>query len=213
MCRRYPGGPARPGVPVPRAGLTAQAVVEEAERMVDEFGLEGLTLVALADRLGVRQPSLYKHIGGVPALRRAIGMRAAGEVTAALSRAAVGRSRGDAVMAMADAHREWARAHPSRYQLAQLSPAPGDTEHEQAVTDYVQVLGAVLAGFGLAGTDAIDAIRGIRSTLHGFVSLETAGGFAMPFDVDRSYQRLIAALVHALERWNAPPGTSTSARS
>jgi AcrR family transcriptional regulator len=174
-------------------------VVEEAERMVDESGLDALTLAGLAERLGVKQPSLYKHIDGVPALRRTIALRAATEVTEALRRAAVGRSRGDAVRAIADAHRKWALAHPRRYQLAQLSPPPEDTEHVRVVLDYVQILGAVMAGFGLTDADAIDAIRGIRSAVHGFVSLEVAGGFAMPYDVDRSFHRLITILIDGFD--------------
>ena len=55
----WPGGMA-----VPRAGLTEARVVDEAERIADEVGLARLTLAAIADRLGVRQPSLYKHIDG-----------------------------------------------------------------------------------------------------------------------------------------------------
>src|SRR5689334_6717091 len=112
--------------------------------MVDELGLEGLTLAALAERLGVRQPSLYKHIGGVADLRRALGTRAGAEVAAVLSRAAVGRSRGDAIRAMADAHRAWALAHPARYPLTQVSPRPQDTEAKQVEAQYLQVLLAVL---------------------------------------------------------------------
>jgi AcrR family transcriptional regulator len=180
-------------------------VVEEAERVVDEVGLDGLTLAGLAERLGVRQPSLYKHIDGVAALHRAIALRAGTEATEVLSRAAVGRSRGDAVMAMADALRTWARAHPFRYPLTQLSPVPGDVEYEKAGDAYLRVLGAVLSGFGITGEDAIDAIRAIRSVLHGFISLETSGGFAMPYDVDRSFHRLVEALVNALEHWSSGP--------
>ncbi|HJY03666.1 MAG TPA: TetR family transcriptional regulator, partial [Streptosporangiaceae bacterium] len=50
---------------MPRAGLTEARVVDEAEQMADEVGLSGLTLAALADRLGVRYPSLYKHVDGM----------------------------------------------------------------------------------------------------------------------------------------------------
>jgi AcrR family transcriptional regulator len=181
------------------------AVVEEAERIVDELGLDGLTLAGLAERLGVRQPSLYKHIDGVAGLRRAIAMRAGREVIEALSRAAVGRSRGDALTSIAHAYRQWALAHPHRYPLSQVSPPPGDTEYEELEADYLHLLMAVLTGFDLADADAIDAIRAIRSVVHGFVSLETSGGFGLPYDVDRSYRRLVAGLVHALESWGTLP--------
>lgn len=193
---------------MPRAGLTAQAVVEEAERMVDDLGTEGLTLAALAERLGVRQPSLYKHIEGVAALRRAIAIRAVSEMTETLGRAAIGRSRGDAIMAMAGAYRDWARAHPGRYQASQAAPVPGDADWEKVGAEFVQMLADVLSGFGLAGEDAIDAIRGLRSALHGFVSLEAAGAFLMPLDIDRSFRRLVEALVAALDHWSAHPNVS-----
>ena len=106
---------------------------------------------------------------------------------------------------MADAHRAWALAHPSRYPLSQVAPAPGDAEAKQVEKDYLGVLFSVLSGFEIDGADAIDAIRGFRSVLHGFVILETSEGFALPFDKDRSYRRLVAALVNALEHWGTEP--------
>jgi AcrR family transcriptional regulator len=188
---------------VPRAGLTPRTVVEEAERLADEIGLDNLTLARLAERLGVRQPSLYKHIDGVADLRRAMAVRAGNDLVTTLRRAAVGRARGDALMAMAVANREWAQAHPNRYQLSYLTPTPGDVEHEQVAADYLEVLTDVMSGFGLTGTDAIDAIRGVRSALHGFIDLEAKGGFAMPYDIDRSFRRLITAMIAGLENWSA----------
>ena len=69
---------------MPRAGLTQTRVVEEGERIADEVGWSNLTIAALADRLGVRQPSLYKHIAGLDGLRRGIAMRAKGELAGVL---------------------------------------------------------------------------------------------------------------------------------
>jgi hypothetical protein len=82
---------------------------------------------------------------------------------------------------------------------------PGDAEHEQVAADFLQMYTDVLSGFGLAGADAIDAIRGLRSALHGFVSLEADGMFAMPYDIDRSFRRLVGALIDALGHWSAKP--------
>ena len=59
-----------------RAGLSEAVVIEEAERLIDEVGLARLTLAELAARLGVRQPSLYKHIEGFDGLVRSISVRA-----------------------------------------------------------------------------------------------------------------------------------------
>lgn len=187
---------------MPRAGVTVARVVEEGERIADEVGLTNLTLAAVAERLGVRQPSLYKHIDGVDALRRSIALRAKDELAGVLGHAAVGRARGDAIASMAHAYREWARDHPGRYAAVQRAPARGDHDDEIASASVVRVASDVMAGYTLHDDDAIDAIRALRAALHGFVTLEAAGGFGLPVDIDRSFDRLVAGLARAFARWS-----------
>jgi AcrR family transcriptional regulator len=188
---------------MPRAGLTETRVVEEGERMADELGLSSLTLAALAERLGVRQPSLYKHIAGADGLRRSLTIRAKQELAGVLGRAAVGRSRHAAIVSLSYAYRAWAREHPGRYAAAQRAPAPGDIDDEIASTNVVRVASDVMAGYELRGDDAIDAIRALRAALHGFVTLEAEGGFGMPVDIDRSFDRMVTGLTTAFARWSA----------
>jgi AcrR family transcriptional regulator len=188
---------------MPRAGLTPQRVVEEAGAVADATGLDRLTLAAVADRFGVAIPSLYKHVRGLDGLRRDLAVLAVRELTAALSRATVGRAGRDALQAMAGAYRAYAIAHPGRYAASVRAPAPGDTEHLAAADDALGVFFAVLAGYGITGPDAIDAIRGLRAAMHGFVALEAAGGFGLPRSVDASYQRLVDAFDTALTGWSA----------
>jgi AcrR family transcriptional regulator len=196
---------------VPRAGLNTDRVVAEAMELADEVGLDQLTLAALAVRLGVRQPSLYKHVASLDALRRLISMRGKTEVAEVLSQAAVGRARDDALVAMAHAWRAWARDHPGRYQAAERGAAPGDAEHDAVSRRTIAVVAAVVEGYGLDGDDAIDAIRAYRSALHGFFSLEGNGGFAFPQSVDRSFDRLVRALVLALSSWSSTPALGSEA--
>ena len=186
---------------MPRAGLTAQRVVEEAGAVADATGLDRLTLAAVADRFGVAIPSLYKHVHGLDGLRRDLAVLAVRELTAALSRAAVGRAGRDALHAMADAYRAYAIAHPGRYAASVRAPAPDDTEHLAAADDALDVFFSVLAGYGIRGDDAIDAIRGLRAAMHGFVTLEAGGGFGLPQSVDVSYHRLVDVLDTALKAW------------
>jgi AcrR family transcriptional regulator len=187
---------------VPRAGLTETRVIEEAERIIDEVGLSSLTLAALAQRLKVRQPSLYKHISGMDGVQRSIALRAKRELAAVLGRAAVGRARGDAIVSMSHAYRAWALRHPGRYATTQRAPIAGDVDDEQASAAVVQVAFDVMAGYELRDDDAVDAIRALRSALHGFVTLEAGSGFGMPVDVDRSFDRLVAGLATAFARWS-----------
>jgi AcrR family transcriptional regulator len=190
---------------MPRAGLSELLVIEEAERLIDEVGLARLTLAELAARLGVRQPSLYKHIRGTEGLVRSIAIRAKDELAYVLARAAVGRERVDAIRSISDAYRAWALQHPGRYATVQNAPKPGDTEDEAASFSVLEVVTDILAGYNLADDDAIDAARALRSALHGFVTLESSGGFGLPVDIDRSFQRLVHGLDTAFSSWTDTP--------
>lgn len=193
---------------MPRAGLTTTRVVEEAEAVADEVGLPSLTLAAVASRLGVRLPSLYKHIDGMDALQRQLSIRAKTELGDAMARSAMGLSGREALQALGQCLRTWALAHPGRYAATVAAPAPDDDEDWAASTAAVAVVLAVLAGYGLGDDAAIDATRAIRSALHGFIALEAAGGFGLPVNIDRSYAALVDALDVALSTWPTPPPQS-----
>jgi AcrR family transcriptional regulator len=188
---------------MPRAGLSTERVTAEAAALADEVGLDNLSLAVLATRVGVQVPSLYKHIDGLDALRQLLAVSAREDLADALGSAAIGKAGGDAVDAVAAAYRRWAAQHPGRYSAIQRVPNADDTRDATAGERAVRVIFDVLAGYGLTGDDAVDATRALRAGMHGFVSLEAAGGFGMPVDVDRSYERLIAGLKRALSTWVA----------
>jgi len=181
-----------------RAGLDTDAVVAAAAALADAEGLESVTLARLASTLGVRSPSLYAHVDGLDDLRRRLAVRGALELAAALQKAVAGRSRADALSALADAYRAYARAHPGSYAALQRAPALGDAEGAVAATGVVDVVLAVLRGYDLEGDDAIHAVRIVRAALHGFVTLETGGGFGLPLALDDSYARLVDVLDRGL---------------
>jgi AcrR family transcriptional regulator len=188
---------------MPRAGLAAETVVDAAAALADAEGLDALTLTRLASRLGVQPPSLYAHVGGLPDLRRRLAGRGARELAAVLGSAAAGRARGDALAAVARAYRAYACAHPGTYAAAQratdLDPADGE-----AVVDVVL---AVLRGYGLEGDDGVHATRIVRSALHGFAALETGEGFGIPLDLDETFERLVGVLDQGLTARPATAGT------
>lgn len=186
-----------------RAGLTPAIVVEQASQLADEVGLERVTLAAVAARLGVALPSLYKHIRGLEALLQQVSATATAQLAGLLADAAAGRSGPAALVSIADAYRSYARQHPGRSAAAQRVPDPTDPQHVAAGERVVGVLFAVLRGYGLDGDDLVDATRSVRAALYGFVALEHSGGFGMPRDVDRTFARLIAALDRALQDWPA----------
>jgi AcrR family transcriptional regulator len=183
---------------MPRAGLSADAVVDAAAALADSDGLQAVSLTRVAEAVGVRTPSLYAHVDGLDDLRRRLGARGAREIAAVVRDAAVGRARGDALRAVAGAYREYAREHPGTYAAAQPAPDPRDEAGVSAGGEAVDVFRALLRGYGLEGSDAVHAIRAIRSAVHGFVSLEAAGGFGLAEEVDESFARLVDLLERGL---------------
>jgi AcrR family transcriptional regulator len=191
---------------VPRAGLNRERVVDEATAVADAVGFDRLSLAAVAERSGVRLPSLYKHIESLDGLRRDVAVRAVQELAAAVTPAVAGRTGGDALRALAGAYRDYARQHPGRYAATVRAPLPGDGAHTTAAEAVLRVVYAVLGSYGVGGDDAVDAARTLRAALHGFVVLEASGGFGLPRDVDRSFDRLVTALDAALADWPSSAG-------
>lgn len=184
-----------------KVGLSTEVVIDAAARMLDEQAGDGLNLASLAGRLGVRPPSLYKHVDGMSGLRRGIALRAKADFARQLGPAAVGKARDDAVRSLARAYRSWAKVHPGQYPLAMRTPTPGDDEDEAVSATLVDVLYTIVSGYGIDGSDLVDATRFLRSAIHGFVDLETTGAFGLPHDVEHSFDRVIDSITTALTNW------------
>jgi AcrR family transcriptional regulator len=65
----------------PRASLTREAIVDAAVAILDEDGLDGLTMRAVADRLGSGAMSLYRHVESREALLDLVVLRLTGDAT------------------------------------------------------------------------------------------------------------------------------------
>lgn len=188
---------------MPRAGLSSRAVIESAARVLDEQGEEGLSIALLAERLGVRPPSLYKHVDGMAGIRRGVTLRAKADLATALGNATIGMARDDAVRGLALAYRRWAKVHPGQYPLTIRAPIPGDTDDEEVSQTLVNVLYRVLSGYRIdAEDDLVDATRHLRSALHGFVDLETSGAFQLSRGVEQSFAGVIDSLTTWLTSWS-----------
>jgi AcrR family transcriptional regulator len=184
-------------------GLDKTTVVQAAAELVNAEGIEALSLSRLAERLGIQTPSLYNHVDGLGGLRRDLALLNARTLGDRLMNAAIGKSGAKALLDLAQAYRAYIKECPGLY-MASLRAAgtqtPVDRELQAAEDRAVQVALAVVDSFGLKDKDALHAVRGLRSIVHGFASLEVAGGFGLPLDCDESFRRLVLMFVGDIQR-------------
>ncbi|GAA4904229.1 TetR/AcrR family transcriptional regulator [Stackebrandtia albiflava] len=156
-----------------------------------------MTLAAVAKLATVATPSLYKHVAGLPELRTLVGVRVMDELTERVTAAVLGHGGVAGLERFMRAYRSYVADHPRRY--AAMPQRPSDDPRWAAASDrLVGVLFAQLDGCGLTGSAAVDRARAIRAAVHGFATLEAAGGFQLAEDVDASYRHLTELLTAGL---------------
>ncbi|MDI5962150.1 TetR/AcrR family transcriptional regulator [Streptantibioticus silvisoli] len=160
-----------------RAGLTPERLTRAGAELADEVGFDQVTVSALARQFDVKVASLYSHLKSSQDLRIRIALFALDELADRVAAALAGRAGRDALAAFANAYRDYAREHPGRYAAARLRLDPA-TAAASAGVRHAQMTRAILRGYDLTEPDQTHAVRMLGSVFHGYVSLETAGGFS-----------------------------------
>lgn len=165
------------------------SVISAACAIVDEEGEDGLTIAAVAERVGVSPSGVYHHVGDAGGLRDAIAAASLRDLATEVTDAVVGLAGGDALVAAAETWRGWAASYPARYALATATEAGGD-EAVEASRELIGLLARVLERSGRDDAAAVHGARYVRSSIHGFVLLEIGNGFVLDEDVDASFGEL-----------------------
>jgi len=178
-------------------------VVAAGRQLLEEEGLEALTMRRLAERVGIRAPSLYKHLPDKAALEAAIIATGFEEAAAAFEQAVdsagkgpgegsgegrgegPGGGAGDALVALAAAYRRFALEHPHLYRLMNNGPLP--RAHLPPGLE-----GRTAAPLlRVAGSEA--RARAVWAFAHGMVMLELDQRFPPDADLDAAWRAGIAA--------------------
>ena len=169
--------------------LDPDQVIAAAERLVASKGWDGLTMAALAADLGVRAPSLYRHVESLDVVRNELRLRSVRELGEVVRAAVMGRSGLDGLHALTDAYRAYAQSHPERY-LSQTG-LTGD----EAMRDAGRRLGeagyAVLASLGIEEERLPVTTAQLAAVVHGFVSLELEQTIDWITDADAAFHELV----------------------
>jgi AcrR family transcriptional regulator len=182
-----------------KRGLDSQTILNVAAELAEEKGLENVSLLQVAEKLGVKSPSLYNHLVGLQELSSGIAKLAISTLEDAIRNAAVGRSKENALMNMAMAYRQFTKETPELYKAILRFPDCHDESTQEAGHAVARILYRVLEPYHFSKEETLHFARGFRSALHGFVSLETAGFFQNgEADVDESFAQLVSGLISTL---------------
>jgi AcrR family transcriptional regulator len=180
--------------------MTAERLTSAAAELADEVGFENVTVSALARRFGVKDASLYSHIRNAQDLRVRVALLALTELADRAADALAGRAGKQALVAFANAYRDYAKQHPGRYAAGQLQLDP-ELPAAGAARRHSEMTRAILRGYDLPDSEHIHAVRLLHSTFHGYVSLERTGGFDHSGQVEASWTRLLDVLDATLRNW------------
>jgi AcrR family transcriptional regulator len=170
------------------SGRQAQ-IAEAARALLDAEGPEALTMRRIAGLLGIKAPSLYKHVPGKAALEALVVAAGFAELAGALAAAADGPGQAggvDRVVAIAGAYRAFAVTHPYLYRLMNYQPLRRDLLPAGLEARAAQPLAQA------AGHDEARA-RAMWAFAHGMVSLEIDGRFPPQADLDEAWRSGLAA--------------------
>ena len=186
---------------MPRAGLTTDKVAGAGAALADEIGFEAVTVSAIARSFDVKVASLYSHIRGSDDLRMRIALLALKDIADRLDTALADTSGRDALAAFGAVHRDYAAAHPGRYDAAR-HPLPPEVANASAGPRIAALMRSSLLGYGLREPDVTHAVRMLGSLVHGFVDLERSSGFShsQP-DSEASWTRMFEGLDSVLTLW------------
>jgi AcrR family transcriptional regulator len=165
------------GIRMPTPERTSLAAIVEAARdLLETGGPAAITMQAVATRVGVRPPSLYKRVRDRDALLGLTSEATADDLAERL--AASGTTLAD----YGRAYRAFAHAHPEGFRLL----FSGDAGSERMGRAVQPVLRAARDAVG--DEHALDAARLLTAWATGFLSMELAGAFRMGGDIDEAFE-------------------------
>ncbi len=190
---------------MPRAGLNTVQVVASGAELADEAGIGAVSFAALAERLGVKAPALYKHVDSVGNLQHRIATLAMTELGEALRDALQGKSGANAIAALFTAVQSYVDEHPGRYSATIGAQFQGpDDPLLAAATRVIDSLRAVLSSYGIPPDERDHAIRMLRCTMHGYAVLKASNAFQWSNDPDESLTWMIRFIDAGLTKVGVP---------
>ncbi len=161
-------------------GTTKSQLISSAAILLDSGGQAGVTLRAVAERVGVSHNAPYRHFRDRSALLGAVAEQDFRSLSRAFEQADAVSDAGVAVRRAAAALIDYARRHPARYRLLFSDPGlPSDIELRDAAFGSFEAFSLIVRRCQAEGVlpsgDTVGLTGLIYAAIHGAIDLELGG--------------------------------------
>ena len=182
-----------------KVGLDKNTIIEAAANTADEKGIANVTLKVLANKLGIKSPSLYKHFsGGLDELNKELMLYGWHSLESEITRAAIGKAKDDAIIAICYTYRNFVNKRKGLFEAMQWYNMYQSEEHLQATQGTIGVLFQVLEAYGLNEEQKVHCVRMLRGFLQGFSTIESHGGFGNSTPLDDTFEFALNTILNGI---------------
>ncbi|KRN28044.1 TetR/AcrR family transcriptional regulator [Liquorilactobacillus mali] len=180
--------------------ITTNEIINAAIFILDQQGLEKVTLKNIATELNIKSPSLYNHIKSLDDILLQTARRSLENLYNNLVKSIIGLEKEKALLALSDTYRAFFKSHPGQYSLTQKVALWNKNNFSVSKSDEIlQLVERILVGYNIKDENAIHFIRVWRSYMHGFLLLETNESFGLDTDIDESFTYGLKLLIGSLK--------------
>lgn len=183
----------------PRAQISFTKILEAAIDICNEEGYEQLALSSISKRLRIKSPSLYNHIQSLSDLKQKMAFYGLQVLYDSILHSVIGCIGDEAIVSASKAYIAFANKHPGLYSSISKVPDPYEPQFEALGNQLVQVFVKLLRVYDLSDEDSIHAVRGLRSMLHGFSSIQMDFGFRLNYLQEDSLNFVINTFLDGLK--------------
>lgn len=184
-----------------RVRLDKDRITEVTVKLVNEVGIEKVTLKMVADELGIQTPSLYNHIKSLDDLKKSLMIYGWKVLEHELLHSVAGVSGYDALRAMCYAFYDYATANPGVFNTMLWYNKFQDDESMGATSSLFDILYRIMESLHISQHNTEHLVRTFRSFLEGYCLLLNNGAFGNPISTKESFDVSVDVLmagIHSL---------------
>lgn len=185
---------------MPRAGLNKEKLIEEAAKLANERGVGLLSLKMLADQIGVKSPSLYKHIQSLDELKQDLMFYGWSKLEKNIYEYVIGKSGDAAVKAMCKAYYDFAVANPGVFECMLFYNRYLTAKNREATQGIYKITSKIFAEYNLEEKQMMHLVRTFRGFFQGYMQLVIGNGFGSSLSLEESFEFSVEVLIKGIKQ-------------